>query len=195
MANGPELATERLVLRRWRDADREPFAALNGDPEVMEHFPSLLTRGESDRMIASLETRFETRGSDCGRSRCAQPARSIGFVGLNVPSFDAHFMPAVEVGWRLARPAWGHGYATEAARASLSFGFGEAGLDEIVAMTTTTNSRSQAVMERLGMSRNPTDDFDHPGVERSHRLCRHVLYRISADRWARGPGNPSTAPS
>jgi ribosomal-protein-alanine N-acetyltransferase len=150
----------------------------------MEHFPNRLTRAESDQMISSLEDRFEQNGFGLWAVEVRTSGEMIGFVGLNVPSFDAHFMPAVEVGWRLARSAWGYGYATEAAAASLSFGFREAGLNEIVAMTTTTNSRSAAVMERLGMSRDPADDFDHPGFERGHRLARHILYRISARRWA-----------
>ena len=182
--NGPELSTPRLLLRRWRGSDSEAFAALNGDPEVMEHLPSLLTRAESDQMIASLEARFEQNGFGLWAVEVCASGQMIGFVGLNVPSFPAHFMPAVEVGWRLSRAAWGHGYATEAARASLSYGFGEAGLDEIVAMTSTTNSRSAAVMERLGMSRDPADDFDHPGIEPGDRLARHILYRISARQWA-----------
>ena len=182
---GPALETERLLLRRWRSSDEEPFAALNGDREVMEHFPSVLTRAESDAMIADLEARFERQGYGLWAVEVRATGEMIGFVGLNLPAFEAHFMPAVEVGWRLSRSAWGHGYATEAARASLSYGFSEAGLDEIVAMTTTTNSRSAAVMERLGMRRDPADDFDHPRIERGHPLRRHILYRISAAEWAR----------
>ena len=183
-SSGPELSTERLLLRRWRSSDSEPFAALNGDPEVMEHFPAALTRAESDQMIASLEGRFEQNGFGLWAVEVRASGEMIGFVGLNVPSFDAHFMPAVEIGWRLSRSAWGHGYATEAARASLSFGFEESELDEIVAMTTTTNARSAAVMERLGMTREAADDFDHPAIEAGHPLRRHILYRISAEEWA-----------
>ena len=182
---GPALETERLLLRRWQRSDREPFAALNGDEEVMEHFPSVLSRAESDRMIANLEARFERHGYGLWAVKVRATGEMIGFVGLNVPAFEAHFMPAVEVGWRLSKSAWGHGYATEAARASLSYGFSEAGLEEIVAMTTTNNSRSAAVMERLGMSRDPADDFEHPGIERGHPLRRHILYRLSSDEWAR----------
>jgi RimJ/RimL family protein N-acetyltransferase len=111
----------------------------------------------------------------------------IGFTGLVPVPFEAPFTPAVEVGWRLARDAWGHGYATEAARASLDHGFGEAGLEEVVAMTATTNERSMAVMRRLGMRRDPADDFDHPRIPSEHRLCRHVLYRLRAAQW-RGRG-------
>jgi ribosomal-protein-alanine N-acetyltransferase len=182
---GPALETERLLLRRWRSSDEEPFAALNGDEEVMEHFPNVLTRAESDWMIADLEARFERQGYGLWAVEVRESGEMVGFVGLNVPTFAAPFMPAVEVGWRLRKSAWGHGYATEAARASLSYGFSQAGLDEIVAMTTTTNSRSAAVMERLGMRRDPADDFEHPGIERGHPLRRHILYRLSADEWAR----------
>jgi ribosomal-protein-alanine N-acetyltransferase len=179
------LATERLLLRRWRSSDEGPFAALNGDEEVMEHFPNILTRAESDWMLADLEARFERQGYGLWAVEVRATGEMIGFVGLNLPTFKEHFMPAVEVGWRLSKSAWGHGYATEAARASLSYGFSEAGLDEIVAMTTTTNSRSAAVMERLGMSRDPADDFEHPAIEQGHPLRRHILYRISAAEWAR----------
>jgi ribosomal-protein-alanine N-acetyltransferase len=154
----------------------------------MEHFPDTLTRAESDQMISSLEGRFEQNGFGLWAVEVRASGEMIGFVGLNVPSFDARFMPAVEVGWRLCRSAWGHGYATEAARVSLSFGFEQAGLDEIVAMTTTTNSRSAAVMERLGMTREAADDFDHPAIEAGHPLRRHILYRISAEEWAARSG-------
>jgi ribosomal-protein-alanine N-acetyltransferase len=105
----------------------------------------------------------------------------VGFTGLAVTEFEAHFTPAVEVGWRLARSAWGNGYATEAARAALSFGFEEAGLNEVVSFTAPANRRSRAVMERIGMSRDPRDDFDHPGLPGGHPLRPHVLYRV-------GPG-------
>jgi len=154
----------------------------------MEHFPDTLTRAESDQMISSLEGRFEQNGFGLWAVEVRASGEMIGFVGLNVPSFDARFMPAVEVGWRLCRSVWGHGYATEAARVSLSFGFEQAGLDEIVAMTTTTNSRSAAVMERLGMTREAADDFDHPAIEAGHPLRRHILYRISAEEWAARSG-------
>jgi ribosomal-protein-alanine N-acetyltransferase len=147
---GPELETPRLLLRRWRPEDREPFAALNADPEVMEHFPAPLRRGESDALAARIEAGFERRGFGLWAVEVRESAEFIGFVGLDVPQFEAPFMPAIEVGWRLARPAWGHGYATEAARAALAFGFERLELDEVVAMTAVGNSRSRAVMERLG---------------------------------------------
>jgi ribosomal-protein-alanine N-acetyltransferase len=182
MSPETELRTERLLLRHWRDSDREPFAAMNAHEEVMEHFVATRTRSESDEMIDWIESSFDAAGFGLWAVEVTATGEFIGFTGLVAPSFEAHFTPAVEVGWRLARPAWGHGYATEAARASLAFGFHEAGLEEIVAMTATTNVRSQAVMKRLGMTRDPADDFDHPRIDPAHPLARHVLYRISADQ-------------
>jgi RimJ/RimL family protein N-acetyltransferase len=182
----PWLRTERLLLRRWRDSDRQPFAALNADPEVMKHFPARLTRAESDSAIDRLEAFFDQRGFGRWAVEIVATARFIGFTGLSVPQFTAHFMPAVEIGWRLAREAWGHGYATEAARAALTFGFdpaGPLGLTEVVSITSTENVRSQAVMARLGMTHDPADDFDYPKLPEGHRLRRSVLWRMSADRW------------
>jgi RimJ/RimL family protein N-acetyltransferase len=176
-----EFATERLLLRGWRPQDREPFAALNADPEVMEHFPSTMTRQRSDEMADRLETLFEAQGFGLWAVEVTATGEFIGFTGLSRVPSEAHFAPAVEVGWRLARSAWGHGYATEAARAALAYGFEVAGLDEIVSFTTTTNLRSQAVMRRLGMTRDPAEDFDHPRVD-DERLRRHVLFRLKAPR-------------
>jgi RimJ/RimL family protein N-acetyltransferase len=174
----PELQTARLRLRRWIEADPEPFAALNADPAVMEYFPDLLTREQSDSLITAIESGFEQRGFGLWAVEVRATGAFIGFTGLNEPSLEAHFTPAVEVGWRLARAAWGEGYATEAARASLAFGFEEVGLDQIVSFTSAENMRSRAVMERIGMTRSPDDDFEHPGLPITHPLRRHVLYRI-----------------
>jgi RimJ/RimL family protein N-acetyltransferase len=169
------LRTARLVMRRWREEDREPFAALNADPAVMEHFPGLLTRGESDALVDRIEAAFETDGF--GLWALEVGGEFIGFTGLARPGFR----PEVEVGWRLARHAWGHGYASEAARAAVTFGFDEVGLTEIVSFTVPANVRSRAVMERIGMTRDPADDFDHPRVPAGSPLRRHVLYRIHPD--------------
>jgi RimJ/RimL family protein N-acetyltransferase len=171
------------VLRRWRNDDREPFAALNADPEVMEHFPAPLTRRQSDQMVDRIEARFDQDGFGLWAVEVVGGAPFIGFVGLNPVPFVAHFTPAVEIGWRLARPHWGHGYVTEAGRAVLEYSFAELGLDEVVSFTTPANQRSQAVMRRLGMSHDPRDDFDHPNLPEGHRLRRHVLYRIRAHDW------------
>jgi RimJ/RimL family protein N-acetyltransferase len=180
---GNERRTERLILRRWREADREPFAALNADPDVMDYFPTGLTRAESDQMIARIEAGFDRRGYGLWALQLRATGEFIGFTGLDTPSLEAHFTPAVEVGWRLARSAWHQGYATEAAWASLAFGFEEAGLEEIVSLTSTVNVRSRAVMERIGMTHDPADDFDHPDLEEGHRLSRHVLYRTPVSDW------------
>lgn len=182
-----ELTTERLRLRGWRPEDRAPFAALNADPEVMEHFPALLTRAESDTLADRIEAHFAREGWGLWAMQERTTGRFLGFTGLARPGFDAPFMPAVEIGWRLARPAWGQGYATEAARASMAFGFDDAGLDEIVSLAVVANGRSRAVMERLGMTRDPAEDFDHPLVEPGP-LRRHVLYRLTAAQWRAANG-------
>ena len=189
--SGPTLRTDRLILRRWRASDRAPFAHLNADPEVMRHFPRPLTREESDELVDKIEVRFDERGYGLWAVERRDDGIFLGFTGLSYQAWEAAFTPCVEVGWRFDGFAWGHGYATEAARAALRFGFEVAGLDEIVSMTATTNSRSMRVMERLGMHRDPADDFDHPRIPVGHALRRHVLYRLD-----RGEFSPqSTTPA
>jgi RimJ/RimL family protein N-acetyltransferase len=178
-----ELTTDRLLLRQWKDSDYEPFAALNADPAVMEHFPAPMTREASDDFVDRMRADLDRRGFGLWALEVRSTGQFIGFTGLSVPSFEAHFTPAVEVGWRLAKDAWGNGYATEAARASLAYAFGPAGLDEVVSFTATTNKPSQRVMERIGMTHEEADDFDHPRLEKGHRLERHVLYRITRAAW------------
>jgi RimJ/RimL family protein N-acetyltransferase len=173
------LRTERLVIRRWLDADRAPFAAMNADPEVMEHFPSVLTREESDASAARIGEHFSVHGFGLWAVEIPGVVSFAGCVGLAVPRFEAPFTPCVEIGWRLARPHWGHGYATEAARAVLAFAFAALGLQEVVSFTVPGNTRSRRVMEKLGMTHDPRDDFDHPLVAEGHPLRRHVLYRKS----------------
>ncbi len=165
-------------MRRWRDDDREPFAALNADPEVMEHFPAPLTRSQSDAMVDRIERAFDEHGYGLWALEVGQTGRFIGFTGLAWQRFEAPFTPVLEVGWRLARHTWGHGYAAEAARRAVAEGFAVAGVDEIVSMTAVRNARSRAVMERLGMTRDPARDFDHPAVPEGHPLRPHVLYRL-----------------
>jgi RimJ/RimL family protein N-acetyltransferase len=174
------LSTPRLKLRRWREDDREPFAVINADPAVMEHFPDRLTRRQSDDLIETIEAGFESHGYGLWTLELRATGELIGFTGLAQPAFDAHFTPAVEIGWRLRRSAWGKGYATEAARAALAFGFEVAGLVEVVSFTTVANARSRAVMERIGMAHDPAGDFDHPGLPAGDPQRRHVLYRIAA---------------
>ena len=177
------LRTPRLVLRQWRDDDREPFAALNADPEVMEHFPSPLSRDQSDALVDGASATIAERGWGLWAVEAVEgdgPQGFIGFTGLAEPRFDAHFTPAVEVGWRLARRAWGHGYATEAGAAAVEYGFAEVGLRSIVSFTAEGNVRSRAVMERLGMRHRRADDFDHPRIPEGDPLRRTVLYRLRA---------------
>jgi ribosomal-protein-alanine N-acetyltransferase len=171
------------VLRRWREEDVEPFAELNADPLVMEHFPATLPRARTEELVSVIELLFDEHGYGLWALEVRDTGTMIGFTGLVPVLFEAPFTPAVEVGWRLARGAWGHGYATEAASAALAHGFEEAGLEEVVATTATTNERSMAVMRRLGMRRDPADDFDHPRIPAEHRLSRHVLYRLRAADW------------
>jgi len=175
-----ELRTDRLRLRQWTAEDFAPFAELNTDPEVMRHFPATLSRQQSDALAERERTAIAERGWGLWAVEVVDGPSFVGFVGLTEQTFPAHFTPAVEVGWRLAGSAWGHGYATEAARAAVAFGFGELGLDEIVSMTVPGNERSRRVMERLGMTRDPADDFDHPRVPAGSPLRRHVLYRLPA---------------
>jgi RimJ/RimL family protein N-acetyltransferase len=172
--------SERLVLRRWRATDRDPFASLNADAIVMEHFPSALDRAESDAFADRIEAGFVTNGYGLWAVEVPGEAQFIGFVGLALQNFEAHFTPAVEVGWRLAQNYWGRGFATEAARAAVADGFDRFGLEEIVSFTVPANVRSVRVMERLGMTRDPADDFDHPRLPLGHHLRRHVLYRLKA---------------
>jgi RimJ/RimL family protein N-acetyltransferase len=167
------------MLRRWRLEDREPFAALNADPVVMEHFPSTLARTESDALAERIEAHFGRHGFGLWAVEIPGVTPFAGFTGLSVPAFEAHFTPCVEIGWRLAREHWGKGYATEGARAALRFGFEQAGLAEIVSFTTPANLASRRVMERIGMRHSPSDDFDHPGLPEGHPLRRHVLYRLA----------------
>jgi RimJ/RimL family protein N-acetyltransferase len=179
MADRTELSTPRLQLRRWRVEDRGPFAALNADRVVMEFFPSVLSPEQSDALIDRIEAGLDECGFGLWALQVRATAEFIGFTGLAVASFDAHFTPAVEVGWRLARSAWGNGYATEAALKALAFGFEEVELDEIVSFTTLSNMRSRAVMDRIGMLHDPDDDFDHPGLPPGREFRRHVLYRTT----------------
>ena len=177
-----EIRTDRLVLRRWRTEDREPFFRLNGNPLVMRYFERALTREESDAMVDRIERHFDENGFGSWAVEVVGGSPFIGYVGLWRPNFQAHFMPAVEIGWRLDMPFWGRGYATEAARAALADGFERVGLREIVSFTSPLNVPSIKVMERIGMTHDPADDFDHPNVTQGHRLKRHVLYRLAAPK-------------
>ena len=181
----PRRATERLVLREWRDEDRAPFAALNADARVVEFLSKPLDRAESDAFVDRIIGHWADDGHGLWAVEVRDDGRFIGFVGLAAPNFEAAFTPCVEVGWRLSPEAWGHGYATEAAREALRFGFEDLDLMEIVSFTVPANARSRAVMERIGLTRDPADDFDHPNLPEGHPLRRHVLYRLRREDWAR----------
>lgn len=179
----PELRTNRLLLRRWRDSDLAPWAEMNADPEVREFLGDLLTPEQSAASVARFEKDFEERGFGWFAVEVAATGQFIGFAGLD-PVDDGLPFTGVEIGWRLARGAWGHGYATEAARAVLAFGFRTLALPEILAVTTAGNLRSQAVMLRIGMTRDPADDFDDPDFTEGP-LRPNVLFRIARDQVVR----------
>lgn len=180
-----EFETPRLRLRQWQPSDREPFAALNADPAVMEFFAVPVDRQNSDASIDAWQRQFAERGWSNWAVEEKATQAFIGFVGLSVPRRVFSFSPCVEVGWRLARAYWGKGYATEAAREALRVGFEQLGLAEIVSFTTLSNLRSRAVMERIGL-RNAHEDFEHPGVAEGHPLRPHCLYRLRREDWRAG---------
>jgi RimJ/RimL family protein N-acetyltransferase len=172
----PVLRTERVLLREWRDGDRGPFAAMNADPVVMEHFPAVLTVQQSDALVDRIVEHWTLYGY--GLWAVDVDGRFAGFVGLSQAGFQEWFTPAVEVGWRMDRPFWGRGLATEAAAAALGYGFAQVGLEEILSWTAVSNFRSWLLMERIGMQR--ICEFEHPRVPVGHPLRQHVLYRAKA---------------
>jgi RimJ/RimL family protein N-acetyltransferase len=172
------LTTPRLTLRHWHAKDLAPFAAQNADPEVMQFMPRCLSPAESDDFARRAQREIEARGWGLWAVEARADGQFVGCVGLAVPSFSEHFTPCVEILWRLGRASWGQGYATEAARECLRFAFEALALPEVVAFTVPANRRSRAVMERLGMVRNPHEDFEHPRLPPQHALRRHVLYRL-----------------
>ncbi|MGJ5043730.1 MULTISPECIES: GNAT family N-acetyltransferase [unclassified Bradyrhizobium] len=178
------ISTERLTLREWRDDDRAPFAAMSADPAVMQFLRALPTRQDSDRWIDFQIAHQAAHGFGFWVVEDRATGTFLGATGLFRVAFDAPFTPAVEIGWRLARAAWGRGIATEAARASLTFGFDELGLHEIIAYAAPANQASQNVMRKLGMIRNEASDFDHPRVEADSPLRRQVMYRLPREVWA-----------
>ena len=175
-----DLHTKRLRLRSWRDADKAAFGRMNADPDVMRYFPAPLSSAESDALADAIRSHIDRLGWGLWAVEVTGVMPFAGYIGLARPRFESHFTPCVEIGWRLSRDAWGHGYAIEGALAALSFGFTELGLDEIVSFTTDANQRSRRVMERIGMTHDLSDDFDHPFLPAGHPLRRHVLYRKSA---------------
>jgi RimJ/RimL family protein N-acetyltransferase len=188
------LETERLILRPWREEDRAPFAALNADARVTAHLSGVLSRAESDALVERILEGFAQHGYGPWALEVKGGAPFIGFCGLWSPSFAAHFTPCIEVGWRLAHEVWGKGYATESAEAALDYGFGPLALAEIVAYTTPANRRSRAVMERLGMSHDPADDFERPPLMEGAPARPHVLYRLRSEEWQTPRGLPGGGP-
>lgn len=177
------IKTKRLILRQWEESDLAPFAALNADPRVREFFPSILSREESDQEAKLCSDQIANHGWGFWAVSLIETQEFIGLIGLKNVHFAAHFTPAVEIGWRLAYDHWGKGYAQEGARAALAYGFETLRLDQIVSFTTLNNIRSRAVMEKIGMSHQSLDAFDHPRLPEGHPLKKHVLYRLHSHDW------------
>ncbi|MBI5346803.1 MAG: GNAT family N-acetyltransferase [Chlamydiae bacterium] len=175
------LKTKRLILRPWKKTDLDLFFKLNSDPKVMEFFPSILSKDESDKLAEKIQEEFTSKSYGLWAVQIPSIAEFIGFIGLNHPDFKASFTPCVEIGWRLAYPFWNKGYATEGAIAALKFGFEKLNLSEIVAFTYEKNMRSRHVMEKLKMTHDPKEDFNHPKLPSDHPLRLHVLYRLKQE--------------
>lgn len=175
------LMTERLLLREWRAEDAALFAELNASPQVMRHYPSTLTREESDQVYQRISQHFTDHGFGLWVVEIPGVAPFIGFVGLHHVRYQTAFTPCIEIGWRISEQHWEKGYATEAAVAAMDYGIEH--YDEIVSFTAPENKASQRVMQKLGMTHDPAEDFDHPLLPKCHRLCRHVLYRMSRKQW------------
>ncbi len=182
------IRTKRLILRPWSEEDLEPFAQLNADPRVMEYFPSVLNKDESDQLSKRICIAMKQQGWGLWAVSIPDVADFIGYIGLAPVNFVADFTPAVEVGWRLAYDFWNKEYATEGAQVALKYGFETLNLKEIVSFTATQNKRSRNVMEKIGMHHSQKDDFDHPKLVEGHPLRKHVLYRIEANEWQRRIG-------
>ena len=177
------LKTERLILRKWNEADREPFAQVNADSRVMEYLGETMSREQSDAVADRIEAHFKAHGFGLCAADLAESGEFIGFIGLAEPTFEAAFTPCVEIGWRLAAEYWGAGLATEGAREIVRYAFEELGLPELVSLTAIGNERSRRVMAKLGMTHDAAENFDHPRIPAGHPLRRHVLYRLARGKW------------
>ena len=173
------LKTKRLILRTWKEQDLDPMSAINQDPLVCEFLPKIGDLAATKALIQLFINHYEKYGFTAYAVDLRSNGKFIGFVGLLIPSFEAHFTPAVEIAWRLDSKCWGKGYATEAAKAIVDFAFATLKLEEVVSFTVENNIRSRRVMEKIGMHHNLQDDFDHPKLQKNSPLCRHVLYRLS----------------
>jgi len=184
MTTVPHITTARLLLREWRNSDRAPYAALNGDPDVMQHFPSRLTPEQSDEMVDRIMAGWRTHGFGLWAVERLDTTEFIGFVGLLSPIWEASFTPCVEIGWRLAKQHWGHGFAPEAATAVLDWAFANVDLpgDRVLSFTTVGNVNSQRVMSKIGLVRDMDGDFDHPLLP-DWKDRRHVLYGIDREQY------------
>lgn len=180
------IKTKRLLLRTWEEGDLAPMIAINQDPKVMEHFPALLSPGETKQLIDKINNHYGENGYTLYAVELKNAEEMIGFLGLLNVGFEAHFTPAVEIGWRLAYAHWSKGYASEAARAVLDYAFAELKLKEVVSFTAACNERSIKLMERIGLKRQMNGDFSHTKLPKDHRLSRHVLYRLSRDDYEAG---------
>lgn len=169
------IKTDRLGLRSWKEKDHESFAKMNADPRVMEHFPFLMTREQTDAYLTRIYNHFDEYGYGVYAVDILDSNEFIGYIGFSCPTWESYFTPCVEVGWRLKSESWNKGYATEGALACLEYGFKELGLDAIYSWTATDNKASERVMQKIGLVK--IDEFDHPRIEKGHRLERHVLYK------------------
>lgn len=176
------LLSPRVLLRPWKPEDAEAFSQLNADPEVMHYFPSILNRSESNAILKKMQIHFDKHGFGFWAAEHRVTGDFLGFIGLNIPNFEAHFTPCVEIGWRLPRRYWNQGLASEGALLCLEFAFKNLKLEEVVAFTSSQNTASRRVMEKIGMHHNPKDDFEHPQLTPGHPLRAHVLYRITNPR-------------
>jgi RimJ/RimL family protein N-acetyltransferase len=175
------IETARLILRPWIGADAEVLAKINQDKKVIEFLPGAMSLEEAKNFIDKINNHITKHGFGLWAAELKDGGELIGFIGLNIPDFQSHFTPCVEIGWRLSSKYWGKGYATEGAKAALKFGFEKLKLKEIVAFTVPKNLRSIAVMERLGMKRDLSGDFNHPKLSFDHDLSRHILYRLASN--------------
>jgi RimJ/RimL family protein N-acetyltransferase len=177
-----EIQTQRLTLRQWRAEDWPAFANLNADPVVMEYYPRVLSTQESNAMAHRIESLIAEKGWGFWAVENLDDKQFIGFVGLNNPTYKLPITDCVEIGWRLAKEYWGHGYATEAAQASLAVAFEKLNLTEVYSFASVANKKSHAVMQRIGMI-NTNNNFEHPIIPENHPLREHVLYKIDKQTW------------
>ena len=180
------IETSRLILRTWEEKDIDAMTLIDQDTKVCEFLPSIGTREETEARTQRIMQHYEQHGFCLYAVELKSTHQFIGWIGLSIPSFEAHFTPSVEIGWRLDSKHWNKGYATEGAKAVLYYAFTKLNLNKVVSFTTVNNTASRRVMEKIGMHRNPRDDFNHPKLNKSHPLCKHVLYRISKEEFLNG---------